>query len=28
MIKFHKGDLELLDAKPKGLIVKLQIPYS
>ena len=27
MIKFHKGDLELLDAKPKGLIVKLQIPY-
>ena len=28
MIKFHKGDLELLDAKPKGLIVKLQIPSS
>ena len=28
MVKFHKGDLELLDAKPKGLIVKLQIPYS
>ena len=27
MIKFHKGDLKLLDAKPKGLIVKLQLPY-
>ena len=26
MIKFHKGKIELLDAKPKGLIVKLQIP--
>ena len=26
MIKFHKGNIELLDAKPKGLIVKLQIP--
>ena len=26
MIKFHKGTIELLDAKPKGLIVKLQIP--
>ena len=26
MIKFHKGSIELLDAKPKGLIVKLEIP--
>ena len=26
MIKFHKGSIELLDAKPKGLIVKLKIP--
>jgi signal transduction histidine kinase len=26
MIKFHQGTIELLDAKPKGLIVKLQIP--
>ena len=28
MIKFHKGKIELLDAKPRGLIVKLQIPKS
>jgi len=26
MIKFHNGTIDLLDAKPKGLIVKLQIP--
>ena len=26
MIKFHKGKIELLDAKPRGLIVKLEIP--
>lgn len=26
MINFHKGSIELLDAKPKGLIVKLKIP--
>jgi signal transduction histidine kinase len=26
MIKFHKGKIELIDAKPRGLIVKLQIP--
>ena len=26
MIKFHKGSIELLNAKPKGLIVKLKIP--
>jgi len=26
MVKFHKGTIELLDAKPNGLIVKLQIP--
>ena len=28
MIKFHKGKIELLDAKPRGLIVKLQIPQN
>ena len=28
MIKFHKGKIELLDAKPRGLIVKLQIPKN
>ena len=28
MIKFHKGKIELLDAKPRGLIVKLQIPMN
>ena len=26
MIKFHNGTIQLLDAKPTGLIVKLQIP--
>ena len=28
MIKFHKGKIELLDAKPRGLIVKIQIPKN
>ena len=28
MIKFLKGKIELLDAKPRGLIVKLQIPKN
>ena len=28
MVKFHKGTIELLDAKPNGLIVKLLIPSN